>query len=329
MFDTLFNFVETLTLQNIGQLVPIFMTTISPLIGACVVLYAIYLVYQSLYDAENMVIMESMKFMGSLALCATMAFSTTWYLHKIVPIVYYSGDDIANALLGAQTLGTMLDNLTNFVIERVEFIYDTINLELLEGESWKATFLSLLMMVILIMGFVPFIIISTIYLTVAKLMVGFLLILGPLFIMFGFFPATRSMFQAWTGQCLNYILLIVVYSLAFSLLMQLIKVATPDTLSLKNSILTLILMAVCSSISTQVPTFCSALSGGVGINGLAGNLGAGANMWGSMFGSAAGTLAGGAAKYTGAKWAGGKMKGRAIKAGKNLLDKLSTNIKPG
>ncbi|GAL27749.1 inner membrane protein of type IV secretion of T-DNA complex VirB6 [Vibrio variabilis] len=326
MFDTLFNFVETLTLQNIGQLVPIFMTTISPLIGACVVLYAIYLVYQSLYDAENMVIMESVKFMGSLALCATIAFSTTWYLDKIVPMVYYSGDDIANALLGAQTLGSLLDELTDLMMTRIAFIYDQINLDIWEGDTFTAMFLSLLMILILLIGFVPFIIISTVYLTVAKLMVGFLLILGPLFIMFGFFPSTRSMFQAWTGQCFNYILLIVVYSLGFSVLMALIELATPDSLSLKNCILTLILMAVCSSISTQIPTFCSALSGGVGINGLAGNLGAGASMWGGMLGAGAGALA----KYSGANWAGGKAGGVAKKLGSNLLDKIKPpSIKPG
>lgn len=325
MFDMIFGFVETIVLQNVGQLVPIFMATISPLIGSCVALHALWLAYKALYEPDNMMIMESLKTIGSLALCATIAFSAPWYISSIVPIVYFSGDDIASILLGAESIGAMLDNVTDLFVNRIEFIYNNIDVEFLEGETWKAMFLSVLMILILLVGFIPFLVVSTLYLTGAKLMVGFLLIIGPLFIMFAFFPSTRSMFQSWTGLCLNYTLLIVVYSLGFSLLIQLIEIATPDELSLKSSVLTLVLMAVCSGISVQIPSFCSSLSGGVGINGLVSNMGAG--MRGLR--SGAGTVA----KYSGANAAGrftGKLAGKGARAAANkAIDKVQSNIKPG
>ncbi len=48
---------------------------------------------------------------------------------------------------------------------------------------------------LVILGFVPFLAVATAYLLVAKIMVSFLLIIGPLFIMMAFFPSTRSFFQ--------------------------------------------------------------------------------------------------------------------------------------
>jgi type IV secretion system protein VirB6 len=321
MFENVFNFVDDIVFKNVGTLVPTFMDTISPLIGSCVVLYALWLAWQSLYDAENMMIMESMKFIGSLALCTTIAFSASWYIDSIVPIIYYSGDDIASKMLNYPSISNALDEITISFVERIEFIYNSVEVEIFEGETWKALLLSILLIIILLIGFIPFLVVSSLYLIAAKVMVGFLLIIGPLYIMFAFFPSTRNMFQSWTGLCLNYTLLILTYSIGFSIFTLLIDAATPENLSMKNCIFTLILLAVCTSISTQIPAFCSSLTGGVGINGLVGSMGAGARTMG-----AAGKAAG---KYSGAnaagRWAGNKVKTGA----KNLLDKTKNNIKPG
>jgi type IV secretion system protein VirB6 len=311
MFENVFNFVDDIVFKNVGTLVPTFMDTISPLIGSCVVLYALWLAWQSLYDAENMMIMESMKFIGSLALCTTIAFSASWYIDSIVPIIYYSGDDIASKMLNYPSISNALDEITISFVERIEFIYNSVEVEIFEGETWKALLLSILLIIILLIGFIPFLVVSSLYLIAAKVMVGFLLIIGPLYIMFAFFPSTRNMFQSWTGLCLNYTLLILTYSIGFSIFTLLIDAATPENLSMKNCIFTLILLAVCTSISTQIPAFCSSLTGGVGINGLVGSMGAGARTMG-----AAGKAAG---------WAGNKVKTGA----KNLLDKTKNNIKPG
>ncbi|HDG9112560.1 TPA: type IV secretion system protein, partial [Klebsiella pneumoniae] len=91
--------------------------------------------------------------------------------------------------------------------------------------------------------------------------------LGPLFIMFAFFPSTRDMFKTWTGQCLNYVLLVVVYPIAFNLftrtLEHVIFGGSATAIGLSTVIMTIILFGCCILISVQIPVFCSSLSGGV------------------------------------------------------------------
>ncbi|WP_085344652.1 type IV secretion system protein [Vibrio sp. ArtGut-C1] len=321
MFNELFQLIDTLVLNNISNLVGVFSNTITPLIGACVVLYALYLAWQSLYDAENMMIMESMKFIGSLALCTTIAFSTSWYLKSIVPMILYSGDEIASILLGSSGVGAV-QHMFDSIFDLVEKTYDSIDIDVLNGDSWLSAIMKLIICGLITVGGLVFIAIATAYLMVAKIMVGFLLIIGPLFIMFAFFPSTRSMFQSWTGQCLNYTLLSILFPVAFNMFNVAIKTVVLDNdVSLFVACLIFVCFFVFCVLSVQIPTFCSSITGGVGINGLVGNMGAGARTMG-----AAGKAAG---KYSGANAAGRWAGNKARTGAKNLLDKAKNNIKPG
>ncbi|MGY5823572.1 type IV secretion system protein [Vibrio chemaguriensis] len=318
MFDSLFDFIHQITQQNIASFVGVFSATITPLIGACVILYALWLAWQSLYDAENMMIMESVKFIGSLALCTTIAFSTSWYLESIVPMIYYSGDDIAKVLLGSSGGGT-LQTMFDTMLKQFNATWSEANFGI--TDSWGRAIFFIFLSLLVILGYTPFILIATAYLLVAKVMVSFLLIIGPLFIMFAFFPSTRSMFQSWTGQCLNYALLTIIYPLAFNIFIETIDFVLlrgEQLIGLSTALMTIILFGCCMLVSVQIPTFCSSLTGGVGINGLVGNMGAGARAMGSS------------AKM--ARRAGQSVHNKAIE-GKSLLDKaknnIKNNIKPG
>ncbi|MDA0385585.1 type IV secretion system protein [Vibrio owensii] len=316
MFEDLFNFVTTIVTNNIGTMVVLFADVITPLIGASVILYAIYLAYQALYDADNMMVMESMKFIGSLALCTTIAFNTSWYISSIVPIILNSGDSIVNHLMpSAGGSGNALQSMFDIMLLQIESLWDNVSFGV--TDSWGTSFLMLILLTLVILGYTPFLLIATAYLLVAKVMVSFLLILGPLFIMFAFFPSTRSMFQSWTGQCLNYVLLTIVYPLAFNIFNETINhvVNGKDEISFSSCLITLILFGCCILISVQIPVFTSSLSGGVGINGLVSNFGAGLR---GARSAAKGTYNAGKA----AKQGGGKV-GRAI------ADKLKNNVKPG
>ncbi|EJE8675689.1 type IV secretion system protein [Vibrio parahaemolyticus] len=315
MFESLFDFIQQITQQNIGSLVGIFTATITPLLGACVVLYAIYLAYQALYDAENMMIMESMKFIGSLALCTTVALSTEWYIDSIVPIIYYSGDDIANALLGNTGSGA-LQTMFEKMLEQFNATWGEVSFGL--DDSWGKALFFVLLSALILLGYTPFILIATAYLLIAKVMVSFLLVLGPLFIMFAFFPSTRSMFQSWTGQCLNYVLLTIVYPLAFNIFTETIDFILFNgerVIGLSTALMTLILFGCCILISVQIPVFTSSLSGGVGINGLVSNIGRG--------------LSGARKAAKGTYNAGKTVKQGGDKLSRAIADRLKNNVKPG
>lgn len=274
MFDTLFSFIEQVTTGNISSMVGVFASAIAPLIGGCVVLYALYLAYQALYDQQNMMIMESLKFMVALSFCATIAFNTTWYLSSVVPAVLYSGDEIARFLIGGEGSSGSIQSMFEGIGATIQSIWSNVDISWTDGETLKEAAISILYVVLVLLGALPFLAVATAYLLVAKIMVSFLLILGPLFIMFAFFPSTRSMFQAWSGQCINYLLLSLLYPIAFSLFDQtIVEVLNTDKINLATVSMTFILFFVFIVLSTQIPTFCSSLSGGVGINGLVSSIG--------------------------------------------------------
>lgn len=317
MFEALFMFVEQSAIQNIAGMVGIFTSTITPLLGAAVILYALYLAYQSLYEPQNLAIMESMKFIGSLAAVTTIALNTSWYMSNIVPAVLGSGDQIAQALLGSTggggaSIQIMFDNM----LIQINNMINLIDFKITSGESWKRGILALIQIFLLIIGCIPFLMVATAYLLVAKVMVSFLLIIGPLFIMMAFFPSTRSFFQAWTGQCFNYILLSLVYPIAFTTFRSILDHSVYSlNLSLATILMSAIVFFVLILISVQIPAFCSTLSGGIGINGLVGNIGTGIGL---MKSGAKSTGRGAKASYRGAKKAGATLSnmGRGnIKAG--------------
>ncbi len=132
--------------------------------------------------------------------CGT--FNTSWYMSSIVPMVLHSGDTIASYLTSSTGgSGSALQEMFETMLVQIESLWDNVSFGV--TASWGDSFLMVILLVLVILGYVPFILVATAYLLIAKVMVGFLLTLGPLFIMFAFFPSTRSMFQSWTSTVLE------------------------------------------------------------------------------------------------------------------------------
>ncbi|WP_281546232.1 type IV secretion system protein [Grimontia sp. SpTr1] len=279
MFESLFNFVTSITTDFIGSHIGTFASMVSPLIGGCVVLYAMLIAYRSLYDTSKLNVEEALSFGVSLGFCAAIAFSTNWFMSSIVPGVLGAGDEIAQALLGAgQSGGSVLQEMFDKTILQVEKLWEHVSFGV--SDSWSTSILMIFLIVMILAGSIPFLAISTAFLLVAKVMVSFLLVMAPLFIMFAFFPSTRDMFKSWTAQCMNYILLTIIFPLAFNFYGATIDyvVSSPDKISIVSVIFTCILFGTFILISLQIPPFCAALTGGVAINGLTGRIGAGMGM---------------------------------------------------
>ena len=277
MFAALFTFIDALIVNNITDQVGVFSATISPLIGACVILYVIYLSYQSLYDPQNLVVMESIKMLVSLAAVTFIAFNTPWYLANIVPAVLNSGDNIAQAITGSSDSGggAALQSMFDSVFSQIGALWGEIDVSITRPMTLIDAFLILFLQIpILLLGAIPFFAVALAYLLVAKIMVSFLLIIGPLFIMMAFFPSTRSFFQSWTGQIFNYTLLSLIYPLAFTTFSAAIdETVFNGGISFMKIIMTPVVFFALIVLSTQIPVLCSTLSGGIGISGLVGGIG--------------------------------------------------------
>lgn len=211
------------------------------------------------------------------------------YFDALVPFVLNFGDYCAQELLGSN--GTevgamgMVDQFVDLIMKMNSKMIDNAP----DGftEVWQRVkvwiYATVLLVSAMILAFFAFI-----YILVAKIMTVVLLSIGVIFFMFAAFPATRSMFTAWISTCFNYIFLIICYSIMFSLIINIAydlavknegSVAGVITNSgytppnFNNLILLVIVFVVAFSLLSQITTFVSSLTGGVGINSLVGSVG--------------------------------------------------------
>jgi type IV secretion system protein VirB6 len=268
----LFNGISKLLEHSINTNVSTIASAIAPLMGAAFGLYMVLLSFKMLYDPPNLPIMDIIKTLASYALVVTCAFSVPYYMEHIVPFVMYAGDDLSSAILGQpDNAASVIDMMINSIMSGVGDLIDAMEFSITGGGM--AAFLAGCIYILFIsVGSAVFIVISTIYLVAAKFMVGLLLSAGSIFICFAFFPSTRGNFQSWVGQCLNYIMLSVFYSIAFKVEIEFIntKLIPNGVLvaDLSGSFQLLIVFLSLAFLTVQIPVMTSHLTGGVGINGL-------------------------------------------------------------
>lgn len=151
-----------------------------------------------------------------------------------------------------------------------------------------------------------FLLVCFAYYILAKVLLAVTLLIGPLFIAFGLFPATRNFMTNWLNQCFNYIITCVLIGLVGTLQTQYLSLITPNgewnIAQLELFELSLILGTfLFSLIIWSIPSLAAALTGGgASVNG---------------HGRAVGNIIGGV---------GGGVTGVA-KGGKKLFDKLFSN----
>lgn len=329
IFDGITNAINADLGNNISQI----MVTVSPFFFAVFGLYAVYMAFKYMYDPPDILVMDVVKNIGALGIVTFFAFNAGNYNTYVVPFVLNAGDDIAKALGAKGTIAGQIDGLIERIANIVVDMFNKVKFSLTDPSPFVNTVISAALVII---GSVLFIFVSASFLLVAKIMVSLLLVVGPIFIAFAFFPATRSNFQSWTGQCMNYILLIILYSIAFSLEIVLIeKFALFNGSELlqqwMNSLKLLIAMLIFTAVSKEIPSLASQLSGGIGISGLAGSFASG-SVGGAMGGLATMMGAKSASKYLGGKrdaagsWAKGKVKDGVAGAFNKVMGRGS--IKP-
>ncbi len=273
MFDALFDMLDNLVMNNLASMVTAFTQVMTPILGACVMLYIVYLAWEMMFDRQKMMFLEALKTIAALSVVTGIALNTDWYMSRVVPPILSSGDQITQALLGTNSgsgaaLQTLFDRMWGDISAMSDLMVWEMSIEVIARNV-----LIFITIVIIVIGFVPFMAIATAYLLMAKLMVSLLLILGPLFIMMAFFPSTRSFFQAWTGQCFNYVLVSILFPLSFSLITNLLQQTVfAGNITLMNVIFTAVIFFALCVLATQIPVLSSTLSGGVGISGLIGNV---------------------------------------------------------
>lgn len=320
----LFNDMSKLVTENMGANIAAVASAISPVMISAIGIYAVLVVYQMIYTEKEHYVGEIIKNVLALAVVGAFTLSASYYMDYVVPFVMNAGDDLSSVLVGGAPAPAALDQFIDVLADGVQKTFDQMTFNPF-SDDFGTSMQSLTAIIIVLIGGIPFVVFGTAYLIVAKFMVGLLLTVGPIFICFSFFPSTRSMFTSWTGQCLNYVLMTVLFTLVETVLLAFIKDHMAPGGAFKVEWVGVIQLAVVFFVSifllAQVPVLSSSLTGGVGINGLNSSVsnmaskGTGmARGAGSLAARGAGGVASGAKSIGGAVW--NKITGKGgVKAG--------------
>ncbi|WP_052075407.1 type IV secretion system protein [Pseudomonas lutea] len=256
---------------------PALASLVAPVVGAFVSLYAVIIALNWIWsgNTQELPIGDLLKRMFYMALFTAFAFNISLYNTAVVAPVQSIGAEIAQAFARTNTqVPNIIDQMGNQIIDTVTMIWTkTPKMTLLK---WNLVPMMRALGTILIVaiGGSIFMAISFLYLLIAKIMVAFVLLVGPIFISFAFFPLTRDYFMKWASQLLNYIFLYAFFGIGFTLLTNLLQqyVSGNDFSKILVTDVTQIKLLFCyilfSGVMMAIPSLASQLTGGVGISGL-------------------------------------------------------------
>lgn len=269
-------------LDQAWNALPDLMSGLGLIFGAGIGLYFVMVMLSYMWtgEASKLPIMDLFKRFFFLVLACTFALNTEMYVNSVkVPILAIPdevGALVSNNNMNSQSIvDNMLSNNFKMIADKWEPI--------MEVSFWKWDFGIVIQAVAFtaVVGIVgtAFVVLAMLYLLVAKVMINVVLILGPAFIMFGFFPPTREYLMKWVGVVLNYIFLVVIYAAVFTMLhnvltsinfqetgnVLLTKAAVKFQVGAMASVL-LFVYLLFLGIIMAVPAMASSLTGGVGIS---------------------------------------------------------------
>lgn len=313
------NQTKLLVMDAVANNFSVIAVSIRPVFAAGFLLYCCVIAWMIIYSNREIIVNEVIKNIFVFTLIGAFIWTAPYYQQWVVPFVMDSGSEISAKLMGGGNAALSVDETWTKLATSMED-FKTRSIDTL-GWDIGPLFATYLIYGIGYAGGAILVAYTTFFLCVATFMTGILLSVGSVFICFAGFPATREMFSKWCGNCLNYILLNVFYSISFTFVLGLIGKYTaldPSSVNFMDAVTLLLVVVICVGMVEQVAVLCSSLTGGVGINGLVPGVGSLARAAGLS--KAAASMRD---KTPGA--AGGAIK----RGGAALLNKFRNNVKGG
>lgn len=270
-FSDMVQFVTTNMGTNLFESSGNLISNVAPIFAALFAFYLL-LVMVSFWNGGGVdeMFVDFIKRTIMCCVLVTLAFNATHY-HELANIIYVLPDDLAKAFGSVEYSGGALDKIVDDVNKVTdELALQRSNLNIIDvGTRLDYTIviysIEIFMGLLLTVGFAFYIL--------AKVSLALVLMIGPLFIGFGLFPATRQYAMNWVGQCLNYIFTIVLFSILGSMMLAFIRdyvdVMGADNLmsAMSLSIILLFVTIVFIVVCWFLPQIASALTGGGAIQG--------------------------------------------------------------
>lgn len=112
-------------------------------------------------------------------------------------------------------------------------------------------------------------------LALSKMALAILLGIGPIFVLLLMFEGTKRFFEAWLGQALNYVFLVILTAgaikLMLTIIVQYLNAAAGNTMAsptIEQALPAIVMCLISALVMMQLPSIASALGGGVAISTL-------------------------------------------------------------
>lgn len=238
---------------------------ISPLIAAGFGLYVMLVVASYWKGSNDEAIMDFVFRMMAWCTIITFGLNISVYQMYVVPFVNGLGDDLAGVIGPHYSSASALDTMTNAFLDAFIKLYN-------DADGIKQTMFAVAAIISVSLFAGAFMVVAIAYIILAKLALGILIAIGPLFIATALFPATRELFKNWTGQCLNYAFLVMLFSFAAQIEIGMISGLIPAELSMSSLFMINLVCAVMVFVSLNLPSLASSLAGGIGISSMVSKL---------------------------------------------------------
>lgn len=278
--STLFTSLDETITKTIATGTSKLMSTVSPIfmIGVCIYFGLKALRWYT--KGADMPVMELFEDFVKMTLICFFSFNVGNYLSYVVPAVSGLSDDIC-ALLSTEngTTANLIDKiLTDYINMIRQFIGSEEFKELSFFDDFDAIVTAIIALAVMIIAGIPFIVITCAILFTVALSLKIFLVIGPLFIAFSLYPATRDMFFGWLRMISSFIVINILFSIVCTLEINFIrdhflKGGLPNWADIGG-------MFVCFGafiyLSKSLPSYASSITGGMGIAGIsAPNIGGG------------------------------------------------------
>ncbi|WP_454862635.1 type IV secretion system protein [Paraburkholderia fungorum] len=242
---------------------------ISPLMLACFSIYVLLVLWSYWQGQRDDPINDFLMRMATWAFILTCGMNIQFYTEYIVPALNGLGEQLASALTGQTDAASGLDALLSSYINACAQIYDNAHNFQIIGAVWVIT--------VMLIFATPFMGLAIAYIILAKFALGLLLALGPLFISMALFPPVRQYFWNWSGQCLNYAILVALFAGAGAIEVNFAQSIAPSGSafpSMQQVVEIDVMGVVFFVVALNLPGLAAALASGVGISTMTGKLGA-------------------------------------------------------
>lgn len=273
VFTQIFENIDTTVTDTIAGGTANLLAIVAPAFQAVFIVYVMFVVWS--YWAGNSSVestaIDLVKRIVIWGLVLGFSMNLGRYNSFILPMVLGLGDGLSQAFNGAATSdANVLDGLASQVLDLVNENGEEaseLTMPFGLGAYINITLKSLMIMIC----FALFLVLAAAYITLAKVFLAILAVIGPIFIGFLLFPSTRQYGMNWLNQVLNYSILLLLLNIVAGLFINYLDASLSggleDTIS-NGSVLHLVLATLMMFIILmKLPEIASGLAGGVAANG--------------------------------------------------------------